>query len=131
MNEMTQPTAAELEPELIEIERCELCGCAIEDLEELIHLRAADLITQWELADPRDAWRHTGEAPPPEHIRNSDIGARPAPASRPYATAQSTVDAFFYVARNHDDAYLAAWLERHPADEAFLLSLWEAKNGKS
>jgi hypothetical protein len=36
----------------------------IEDLEVLIYLRAADMVAQWECADPRDAWRYTGEQPP-------------------------------------------------------------------
>jgi hypothetical protein len=78
---------------------CEQCGCVIEDLEALIYLRAADLIAQWELADPRDAWRHTGEQPP----RVVDA----PPAAQPYRTPQSTIDAFMFVARNHDAAYLA------------------------
>jgi hypothetical protein len=58
----------------------------------LIYLRAIDLVTQWKLADPRDAWRHTGEKRPrPEPA--------PAPRSQPYTTPQSVVDAFMFVAR--------------------------------
>jgi hypothetical protein len=87
----------EAEHELIEIERCELCGCAIEDLEELIYLRAADLIAIWECADPRDAWRHTGARPPK--------ASRPqAERPRPYETPEATQQAFWYCVRTYDDA---------------------------
>jgi hypothetical protein len=106
----------------IEIERCERCGCAIEDLEELIFLRAADLLTQWELADPRDAWRHTGEQPP-----RSD--AEPIPQARPYrSTPQATEDAFKYVVSLNDPDRLARWLAEHPLDAPYLLKIWERKN---
>jgi hypothetical protein len=124
---------ADIERETIEIDQptCEQCGCVIEDLEALISLRAAELITQWELADARDSWRHMGEAPPPANVRNSTVSAKPANALRPYRTPQSVVNAFLYVARNHDEAYLARWLENHPQDIAFLTKIWEAKNGRS
>src|SRR5258708_5553042 len=105
---------ADIEPTPTEIETCELCGFAIEDFEELIYLRAADLIAQWELADPRDAWRHIGEERPSDAIRNSEISRDKRPP--PYTTPQSVVDAFLYVARNHDAEYLARWLEDHPQD---------------
>jgi hypothetical protein len=120
-------TPADIEPEPIEIEFCERCGCLFEDLEELIYLRAADMVTRLELADPRDAWRHTGETAPPASVRNSET--RPGP--RPYTTPQSTIDAFLFVARNHDAAYLARWLDDHPKDIATLTKLWETKNGLS
>jgi hypothetical protein len=112
------------EPEPIEIDppTCEHCGCVIEDLEELIYLRAADLVTQWELADPRDAWKHTGQHPPRR---------QPRPPASAYCTPQATIDAFMFVARNHDAAYVARWLESHPRDVATLTKLWEAKNGIS
>jgi hypothetical protein len=54
----------------------------------------------------------------------------PQRTPEPYRTLQVTVDAFWFVARNHDDVYLAAWLKRHPADAAFLIRLWEAKNAR-
>jgi hypothetical protein len=110
-------------PDPIEIDSrpCQLCGCAIEDLEELIYLRAADLIAQWERADPRDAWRHTGEAPPPRTIE-------PAPtAAQPYRTPQSTIDAFWYVVGLCDPERLTVWLDDHPRETAFLLKLLEGK----
>jgi hypothetical protein len=110
------------EPDPIEIDppTCERCGCVIEDLEALIYLRAADLVTQWELADPRDAWRHTGEAPP-NGIPENPLGTRP---SRP---PQATVNAFWYVVRLDDADYLRRWFARHPKDAPFLLKLLESK----
>jgi len=114
----------EAEPELIEC--CEFCGCAIEDLEELIHLRASDLVTQWELADSRDAWRHTGDPAPPASVRNSDISGTPANAPRPYRTTpQTTIDAFFYLVRTEDVGRLKAWLADRPKDAPYLLALLE------
>ena len=113
-----------LEPEPIDIgPPCELCGCAIEDLEELIYLRAADLIAQWERADPRDAWRHPGEQPP------RAIGPAPT-ATQPYRTPQSTVDAFWYVVRLDDPQHLTRWLAQHPLDAPALCKLWEDKNAR-
>jgi hypothetical protein len=100
---------------------CELYGYTIEDLEELIYLRAADLIAQWERADPRDRWRHTGEAPPP----SARPAARPV---APYRTPQATVDAFLYVAGLDEPEHLARWLDQHPRDEKYLCKLWKAKN---
>ena len=115
---------ADIEPAPIEIEPCELCGCAIEDLEELIYLRAADLIAEWELADPRDAWKHTGEPPPQDNDRN---GPQTAVERAVYRTAQSTVDAFWYVISLKDPDKLSAWLRDHPRDTARLKKLLEAK----
>jgi hypothetical protein len=119
---MDSTSPAVLEPEPIEIDSplCELCGCAIEDLEELIYLRAADLIAQWERADPRDAWRHTGEQPPRAIIE-------PRPAPEPYRPAQSTIDAFLYVVSLCNPERLKAWLGDHPQDAPFLLKLLEGK----
>ena len=31
------------------------------------------LVRQWELADPRDRWRHTGEPTPPAKVRNAEL----------------------------------------------------------
>jgi hypothetical protein len=93
----------------------ECCKCAVEAAEEVAFLRADDLVTQWELADPRDRWRHTGELPPP-----LDEGI---PAPRPYWTAQSTIDAYKYLVRQGDAARLEAWLDQHPLDAEYLLGL--------
>jgi hypothetical protein len=133
-------------PEPIEIDprSCEHCGLTIDQhfrvdtfegpeyfcqpIEVLMHLHTAQQVRQWEMDDPRDRWRHTGEKAPSIAARNSDIGAKHAPP-RPYVTPEATVNAFLYVARNHDAAYLARWLEQHPQDIATLTKLWEAKNG--
>jgi hypothetical protein len=99
---------------------CELCGYTIEALEELIYLRAADLIAQWECVDPRDAWRHTGEQPP------RIVAPAPA-AAQPFRTPQSTIDAFWYVVGLCNPERLTAWLDDHPQDASFLLKLLESK----
>jgi hypothetical protein len=119
---MNSASPAVLEPEPIEIDPrpCELCGCTIDDMEELIYLLAADLITQWERADPRDCWRHTGEQEP----RAVEMPRAPA---QPYRTPQSTIDAFFYVVRLGDPDYLTQWLAQHSVDALHLHRLWEAK----
>jgi hypothetical protein len=76
---------------------------------------AARLVRQWELADPRDRWRHTGEVPPPRE---------PAPQVRKpkKGPAASTVMAFEQVVRLGDANYLAEWLLDHPEDAAALLA---------
>ncbi len=94
-----------------------------DDLETQIHLDAAVLVRRWELADPRDRWKHTGEPPP-----KASTPREPGP--KPYRTAQSTVDAFWYVVRNEGPEYLKAWLARHPADAPFLLKIWKQKNAR-
>ncbi|MEH2521563.1 hypothetical protein V1279_007136 [Bradyrhizobium sp. AZCC 1610] len=106
--------AASLVPDLAEPD--ELAeGCEAE-----IMLRAAELVQQWELADPRDRWRHTGERRP---------AVRPEPSARrePYAPAQSTVEAFWHVVRTDDPDYLSRWLADHPADAPELFKLWKAR----
>ena len=112
-------TPIEADQSAVDAPTCEQCGCIIEDLEEIIFVRAADLVAQWELADPRDAWRHTGEKRP-----RPEVGI---PTSQPYRTPQATIDAFWYVVRLNDPQRLAAWLDYHPHDAAFLLKLLEAK----
>ena len=47
---------------------------------------ATQIVRQWEMADSRDAWRHTGQLPPAFNTE------RPA-AVAPYKTAASTVAA--------------------------------------
>jgi hypothetical protein len=78
-------------------------------------------------ADPRDAWRHTGEPPPPEIVRNSDISGKLANTPQPYRTPQATVDAFFHVARTEDTDGILKWLARHPRDAQHLHKLWKRK----
>lgn len=126
-------------PSPIEIDsrECELCGRKIDqhrivddgDGPEFFCYADDDMVALWELSDFRDRWRQDGSAPPPAEVRNADI--IPLPKRREsYRTAQSTIDAFWFVVNNHDDAYLAAWLKRHPQDAAFLIGLWEAKNAR-
>ncbi len=83
---------------------------------------ASEIVRRWELADPRDRWQHTGEAPPPERIRNSDVVARPATAAARHRTPQATRDAFTFMARQGDAVALAAWLANHPLNAPDLLS---------
>jgi hypothetical protein len=120
----------ELEPDPAEIDplTCEQCGCVIEDLEELIHLRAADLVTRWELADPRDAWRHTGDLAPPVSAQNADICAKPANAPRPYRPTQSTVDAFRHLTTAGDVGRIREWLADRPQDAPHLLAFLEGQD---
>jgi hypothetical protein len=124
-----------LEPAPIAIElACQLCGRTIDEhfrvdtFEGSIFLceNGDDLVRQWELADPRDAWRRTGGPPPPEKFRNSDIQAPSAKAPQ-YRTPQSVVDAFFYVIKTKDAAGIAAWLADHPRDETYLRKILEQK----
>jgi hypothetical protein len=86
-----------------------------------------DIVRRWEMADPRDRWKWTGETPPPKIVRNSDIGAKPEKA--PYRTPQATIDAFWHVAGLDDPDYLKRWLAQHPRDAETLCKLWEGKNG--
>jgi hypothetical protein len=71
----------------------------------------AAIIQRLELADPRDAWRVTGE-PPPEEFRNSDVFGRLANPPRP-GIPQSTVDAFKRMVGSGDPERLSAWLRDH------------------
>jgi hypothetical protein len=122
-------------PHPIEIDPnpCGLCGRTV-DQHEMIDSGegpeflcfddsgAADLVRQWEAADPRDRWKCTGEPRPP-------VAEVVVPLVR-YRTPQSTVDAFFYMVRLADGEKLRAWLRNHPRDAAFLLKLWKDKNAR-
>jgi hypothetical protein len=94
------------------------CTC-IDAVEEIIFLRANDFVTQMEMADPRDRWRHTGELPP--------AAAPESPSKKEYRTPQGTIDAFFGWVVRQDQAYQSRWLAEHPRDEAYLRKLWEDK----
>jgi hypothetical protein len=123
-----QPTPLEIDPR-----RCRLCGRKIDQHKcfdggegpEFFCYQDDDLVKQWELADPRDRWKHTGEAPPPEIVRNSDISAKP-PKAPSYRTPQATIDAFFYVAALGDADGLVRWLAQHPLDAPYLRKIWRA-----
>jgi hypothetical protein len=82
---------------------------------------AAQIVRQWEMADPRDAWRHTGELPPAPKVE------RPSTKTIHRTTPQSTVDAFWCVIQQDNADYLARWLENHPLDVSHLTGIWEAK----
>jgi hypothetical protein len=93
-------------------------------LDVVLHLRAAALQESWERADPRDAWMHTGKAPPPDSVRNGPQAAPCRPSRRP---VQSTIDAFLYLVSLKDPDRLVAWLQERERDRPFLLTLLEAK----
>jgi hypothetical protein len=123
-----------------EIVPCEWCGLTIDhhlcvDTPEgpefhcdEIEMGAADIMRRWELADPRDRWKHIGEPASPAHVRKSDVSEKPKSAT-PYRTPQSTIEAFLFVARTYDTAYVKRWLERHPQDAATLAKIWKARDG--
>lgn len=96
----------------------------LEELERRAELRRqeeiAAIVRDWEMDDPRDRWRHTGEPRP---------ATQPAPVPRrePYAPPQATVDAFKFVISLDDPEYLARWLADHPADAPELFQLWKSK----
>jgi len=46
---------------------------------------------------------------------------------RPYQTAQSTVDAFWYLVQINEPDRLKAWLEARPLDAPTLLKLYEER----
>jgi hypothetical protein len=108
--------AASLVPELDEPDLAELD----EAMEIEIALRTAEMVRDFELADDRDKWRHTGE-------RRPAVRPEPSPRREPYAPPQSTVDAFLYVTALDDVARLKAWLDDHRRDAPILLKLLEAK----
>ncbi|MBR0974088.1 hypothetical protein JQ572_26130 [Bradyrhizobium japonicum] len=101
-----------------EVQRC--MSEAFMPLPELPSDYAAQLVRQWELDDPRDRWRWTGEMQPAPQAEPKQV--------RAYKPADSTIDAFAYVVRLGDPAYLATWLASHPADAPHLMRLYEAKH---
>jgi len=127
---MNAPAPIEIDPR-----PCELCGLTI-DLHQMVDHGEGpefycypdnDLVTLWELADPRDRWRHIGERPPPASVRNGDISGRPESLKAGYATPDSTEAAFWYVVSLENPARLRAWLADHPRDLPYLLKLLESK----
>jgi hypothetical protein len=141
---MTALAVLEAEPIQIDPRLCELCGLAIdqhvrvdtpggtesfcEDIEELerraeskTQKEVADIVRRWELADPRDRWKHNSEARP-------KASAPPEPSPWSYRTPQATIDAFKFVVRLDDIARLRTWLSDHPKDAPYLLSLLEGQD---
>ncbi|WP_050032258.1 hypothetical protein [Bradyrhizobium sp. LTSP857] len=87
-------------------------------VEQEIMLRAAELVREWELSDPRDRHRHTGELPP--------VLPRAAPAVvRPREPAPTTIAAFWYVAGLGDPDHIERWLAAHPDDAPALFKIWK------
>jgi hypothetical protein len=80
-------------------------------------VRAENLVKQWELSDSRDRWRWTGEPRPAPQ-------PNPTPRRAPYAPPQSTVEAFFFLARQEAHC-LARWLAAHPTDAPALYKIWK------
>ena len=80
---------------------------------------AAQILRRWEMADPRDRWIWTGEAPP------RALSAAPlVNAPQPYCTPQATIDAFKYIVGLGDREHLARWLAQHPLDAPELRKIW-------
>jgi hypothetical protein len=117
-----------------ELEPCEHCGFTIDqhrrvDTGEVLEFfcteeepqldYAARIMAQWELADPRDSWRHTGEKVPPFQLRNSETTTRHSIES--YRKPQATIEAFKHVIGLGDPDYLADWLRDHPKDARYLV----------
>jgi hypothetical protein len=130
----------QIEPDPIEIDPrpCVLCGRTIDQHEMIDHGDGplffcagvddgvADIVRRLELADPRDAWRHTGDPAPPIEVRNGPLNPRP-PRAEPDYPAQSTIDSFWYVVGLRDPERLREWLADHPKDAPFLTKLLEGK----
>ena len=128
---MNVAAPAVLEPESVEIDPgpCHLCGRTIDEHSRVDTFEGSiflcddgpgDLVRQWELADPRDRWKYTGETPP-------EAEAPASIAKPPYRTPQSTIDAFWFVVSLNNPDYLKSWLVQHPLDAPHLHRLWEAK----
>jgi hypothetical protein len=81
---------------------------------------ADSVFISWEMADPRDRWKWTGEASPP-------LVPDDKPAAKPYRTPQSTIDAFLYWIVRQDAKTQARWLAERPKDASYLQTLLEAK----
>lgn len=131
---ITEPSPLEIDPR-----PCDWCGLTIDQhvmtdegegpefFCQEIHPHATDLVRAWEMQDRRDAWRHTGETPPPVAFRNADFPGAPQPARQHYRTPQATVDAFWFVVGECKPERLKAWLADHPRDRPYLLKLLEGK----
>ena len=118
-----------IEPEPIEIDPrpCQLCGLTVDR-----HIMVDD--GDGPIFFCADQGDQIGEDPPPwfeAAVLQPEMAEprHPEPRRRPepYRPPQSTVDAFWYVTRNHDADYLAVWLDKHPADRPHLFRIWKAK----
>ena len=95
-----------------------------------------DLAQRWRLVEQPGQDTVQGIiAAPFERIRYelaSDEPEPPKPKPLPkraavYQTAQSTIDAFWYVARNQSTEQLTKWLAARPLDAPHLRKLWQQK----
>jgi hypothetical protein len=121
--------AIEREPLPIEIDPnpCQLCGLTIDHHTMIDHGEGPEFFCT-------DQGEQTDDGAPPwfaAAVLQPEIAepSRPEPRRRaePYRPAESTVQAFWYVTRNHDADYLARWLDKHPADRPHLFRIWKAK----
>jgi hypothetical protein len=93
---------------------------------DAIGQNAVQAIMDEEFRLVRAAVAATGRgATPPDDNMEEMVGK----LSRPYTTAQSTVDAFWYLFRQGDNARMKHWLAEHPYDGAYLLGLLRGQHG--
>ena len=100
--------------------------------ERHIQKETSRIVAQWERAYRE---KHPSEPPKPAFDKfdkrvTLEALVNHIERERRLTTAQSTIDAFWYVVRNHDDAYLQSWLDRHPDDAGHLLGLLAKEIGK-
>jgi hypothetical protein len=98
----------------------EQAACDLEVLEMLPVYYAAHIFTPVDdTPSPTiQAWDAAFEAQRPKQAK---------PTKPKHETPQATIDAFWHVVRQNDQAQLARWLDDHPLDRGFLESLWRAK----
>jgi hypothetical protein len=140
MNAIVIP--ADLEPAPIELDPrpCELCGLTIDRHDMVDHgegpeFYCADVspddMTLPELERRAELRRQEEAAAIFARLEAMDDPSKRLPLRtepEPYRPAQSTIDAFWYVASLDDPDYLTRWLAQHPRDVAALQKLWEAKH---
>jgi hypothetical protein len=83
-------------------------AAAFAPIEPLPYDYVARILLQWEADDAK--------RPP----------VRQEPQTRIYRTAESTIHAFWYVAKSQPTEYLRAWLARHPLDKPQLYEIWKS-----
>ena len=106
--------------EALGVDQCQrIMSAAFAPMPDLPSDYVQQRLMEWELADPRDRWKWTGEPrPAPER--------REWPARKPYSTPQSTIDAFQVVLQSADQDRISAWIRNHPDDASVLVKLVEA-----
>jgi hypothetical protein len=138
---MNIATSIMLEPDPIYIDPrpCGLCGRTIDQHEcfddgEGPEFFCADILpdemTLDELERRAELIRREEVAEIVARLEAMDDPSRrlpPAEVRPSYRTAQSTIDAFWYVVSNKDANGLADWLADHPRDETYLKKILERK----